>query len=107
MVGYMNRESLRKTLETDTPGSIAGAGSDCGKRARRQATSSASKTSTDCDQDTLLIQVTQEGPGACHEGYHSCFHYGVTIDGGVEGENMSAERTFDPESVWLLEWRNT
>jgi len=27
----------------------------------------------DCDQDTLLIQVTQQGEGACHTGQYSCF----------------------------------
>jgi phosphoribosyl-AMP cyclohydrolase len=27
----------------------------------------------DCDGDTLLIVVEQEGRGACHTGEHSCF----------------------------------
>jgi len=27
----------------------------------------------DCDRDTLLIQVTQSGAGACHTGSFSCF----------------------------------
>ena len=28
----------------------------------------------DCDGDTLLFVVDQDGPGACHTGEHSCFH---------------------------------
>ena len=28
----------------------------------------------DCDGDTLLFQVEQEGAGACHTGARSCFH---------------------------------
>jgi phosphoribosyl-AMP cyclohydrolase/phosphoribosyl-ATP pyrophosphohydrolase/phosphoribosyl-AMP cyclohydrolase len=28
----------------------------------------------DCDGDTLLFLVEQEGAGACHTGAHSCFH---------------------------------
>jgi phosphoribosyl-AMP cyclohydrolase len=28
----------------------------------------------DCDGDTLLFVVEQEGKGACHTGEHSCFH---------------------------------
>ena len=28
----------------------------------------------DCDGDTLLFVVEQEGRGACHTGDHSCFH---------------------------------
>jgi phosphoribosyl-AMP cyclohydrolase len=28
----------------------------------------------DCDGDTLLFRVEQEGGGACHTGEYSCFH---------------------------------
>jgi phosphoribosyl-AMP cyclohydrolase/phosphoribosyl-ATP pyrophosphohydrolase/phosphoribosyl-AMP cyclohydrolase len=28
----------------------------------------------DCDGDTLLLVVDQDGAGACHTGEHSCFH---------------------------------
>ncbi len=28
----------------------------------------------DCDGDTLLFVVDQDGAGACHTGEHSCFH---------------------------------
>jgi phosphoribosyl-AMP cyclohydrolase len=28
----------------------------------------------DCDGDTLLFMVEQEGKGACHTGAYSCFH---------------------------------
>ncbi len=34
----------------------------------------------DCDGDTLLIQVAQQGP-ACHEGYLSCFFRSAGTDG--------------------------
>lgn len=46
----------------------------------------------DCDGDSLLYLVTQEG-GACHTGYESCFYR--TIDGEIVGE-----RAFDPENVY-------
>ncbi len=32
------------------------------------------KASFDCDGDTLLFQVRQEGAGACHTGEYSCFY---------------------------------
>lgn len=73
MLAYMNRESLKKTLETGytwfwsrsrqelwnkgaTSGHVQRIVSICG----------------DCDDDTLLICVEQTGP-ACHTGAHSCF----------------------------------
>lgn len=28
----------------------------------------------DCDEDTLLVLVDQDGGGACHTGERSCFH---------------------------------
>ena len=39
----------------------------------------------DCDGDTLLFVVEQEGGGACHTGNHSCFYRGFGPDeaGGV------------------------
>lgn len=46
----------------------------------------------DCDGDAILYLVEQEG-GACHTGFHSCFHR--TLDGDVVGE-----RVFDPDAVY-------
>lgn len=34
----------------------------------------------DCDADTLLIRVDQQGGGACHTGARSCFHHDVESD---------------------------
>jgi phosphoribosyl-AMP cyclohydrolase len=36
----------------------------------------------DCDGDTLLFVVEQEGRGACHTGDHTCFHrsFGAASD---------------------------
>lgn len=46
----------------------------------------------DCDADTLLYRVRQDG-GACHTGYHSCFHR--RLDGEVDGTQV-----FDPDGVY-------
>ncbi len=32
---------------------------------------------TDCDSDTLLIRVRQNGAGACHTGSYSCFTHAI------------------------------
>lgn len=46
----------------------------------------------DCDGDTLLYLVDQEG-GACHTGFRSCFYH------TLEGEEVG-ERLFDPDDVY-------
>ena len=35
----------------------------------------------DCDGDTLLVVVEQEGKGACHTGAHSCFYRAFGAEG--------------------------
>jgi phosphoribosyl-AMP cyclohydrolase len=39
--------------------------------------------SYDCDGDTLLFVVDQEGQGACHTGNHSCFFRAFGADAGA------------------------
>jgi len=74
MVGWMNRDSLRRTLETGRTWFWSRSrqeywckGETSGDRqyVRRAA--------YDCDMDALLFVVEQEGRGACHTGERSCF----------------------------------
>jgi phosphoribosyl-AMP cyclohydrolase len=51
----------------------------------------------DCDADALLVRVEAVGPGACHEGYRSCFFRKLDSDGSAE---ITDERTFAPETVY-------
>lgn len=75
MLAWMNEESLRKTLET---------GRTWFWSRSRQEYWCKGETSGDrqfvregyydCDGDTLLFVVEQEGRGACHTGERSCFY---------------------------------
>ncbi|HZJ70379.1 MAG TPA: bifunctional phosphoribosyl-AMP cyclohydrolase/phosphoribosyl-ATP diphosphatase HisIE [Planctomycetota bacterium] len=81
MVAWMDREALRETLAT---------GSTHFWSRSRQALWRKGETSghvqhvdavfADCDRDTLLVQVHQEGV-ACHTGARSCFHARLAGDG--------------------------
>jgi len=49
----------------------------------------------DCDGDTLLFDVEQEG-GACHEGYRSCFYRKLE-----DGKFVKVlDRIFDPKKIY-------
>lgn len=81
MVGFLNEESYRKTLESGfvtfwsrTRKKLWMKGETSGNRLRIV------NASTDCDRDTLLFRVVVEGDGlVCHEGTVSCFTRPIPI----------------------------
>jgi len=78
MLAYMNRESLEKTLETgQTWFWSRSRGELWNKGATSGNVQNVVSIYGDCDNDTLLVNVTQNGP-ACHTGEYSCFFNKVT-----------------------------
>lgn len=74
MMAYMNRESLRKTLETG----LAHFWSRSRQRLWKKGETSGHLQRVkgayyDCDEDALLFKVEQIG-AACHTGNRSCFY---------------------------------
>jgi len=97
MVGFMNEEAWRKTVETGfatfysrSRNKLWLKGETSGHRLR------VVEIRTDCDQDALLIRVEAQGPGVCHNGYESCFYRRLedsswsTIDG----------QSYDPKQTY-------
>ncbi len=75
MLAWMNRESLRKTLDTGrmwfwsrSRQELWCKGETSGDRQWVR------RAYFDCDGDALLFEVDQEGRGACHTGNESCFY---------------------------------
>jgi len=97
MVGFMNEEAWRLTVESG----FATFYSRTRNKLWQKGESSGHKLvvkslQTDCDQDSVLIQVEALGPGVCHEGYSSCFFRTLSASDWV----VSETRTFDPEKVY-------
>ena len=73
MLAYMNKESLIKTLEGDTAWYYSRSRNELwNKGVTSGHFQEVKEIWTDCDNDTLLIKVIQNGT-ACHTGKKSCF----------------------------------
>lgn len=82
MLGFVNREAWQKTISSGyvtfysrTRNELWTKGETSGNRLK------VISASTDCDRDSLLIQVEVEGAGVvCHEGTRSCFTKKIDIE---------------------------
>lgn len=73
MMAWMNRESLRKTLETGLATYWSRSRQEFWVKGLTSGhTQRVVSVSVDCDADALLVKVEQKG-AACHENYRSCF----------------------------------
>ncbi|WP_301108712.1 bifunctional phosphoribosyl-AMP cyclohydrolase/phosphoribosyl-ATP diphosphatase HisIE [Sporosarcina sp.] len=73
MLAYMNKESIEKTIETKETWFYSRSRKELwNKGATSGNRQQVKRISADCDSDTLLIQVTPQGP-ACHTGEKTCF----------------------------------
>ncbi|MBY0223790.1 MULTISPECIES: bifunctional phosphoribosyl-AMP cyclohydrolase/phosphoribosyl-ATP diphosphatase HisIE [Sporosarcina] len=73
MLAYMNKDAIEKTLETNETWFYSRSRQELwNKGATSGNRQQVKRISVDCDQDTLLIQVTPQGP-ACHTGRKTCF----------------------------------
>lgn len=88
MLAYMNKESLKRTLETKSTWFWS--------RSRRELWNKGATSGNlqqvkaihyDCDADTLLIKVKQQG-NACHTGERSCFYNEVYKEGEEYRDNL-------------------
>ncbi|WP_194189741.1 phosphoribosyl-AMP cyclohydrolase [Clostridium chrysemydis] len=74
MLGYMSRESLKKTLETNHTWFFSRSKNRLWNKGETSNNFQIVKDiKIDCDNDTILILVDQIGV-ACHTGKRSCFY---------------------------------
>lgn len=94
MMAYMNKESLKMTLESGYTHFWSRSRQKFWKKGETSGhVQEVKAVLVDCDADTLLIRVKQRGPGACHTGHHSCFYRTI---GGEE----IAKKTFSEDDVY-------
>ena len=93
MLAYVSPDALEQTLETGRAHYYSRSRDELWEKGATSGhTQEIQEVRVDCDEDTLLYLVAQEG-GACHTGHESCFYR--TIDGENVGETV-----FDPDDVY-------
>ena len=104
MVGYMNAESLLRTLETGEAWYWSRSRQEYWKKgATSGQVQKVIEIRTDCDQDAIWLRVRVEGNGAtCHVGYRSCFFRTIHRDknGKIRLERAEAAPVYDPEEIY-------
>lgn len=97
MVAYMNDTALRQTIETGKTHFWSRSRQKYWMKGESSGhTQDVRAVYTDCDRDTVLIEVVQHG-AACHDGYFSCFYRRLNDAGGWD---VVAEKLFDPDEVY-------
>ena len=104
MLGYMNAEALRKTIETGE----AHYWSRSRKVLWHKGASSGLvqkvvELRIDDDQDAVWLRVAIPGDASCHVGYRSCFYRSVPLGAGAADRVLKfeeSEKAFDPKKIY-------
>tara|TARA_Y100000589_G_scaffold255234_1_gene244199 strand:+ start:136 stop:795 length:660 start_codon:yes stop_codon:yes gene_type:complete len=91
MLAWMNKESLKKTIETNEVHYWSRSRSEIWRKGETSGNTQLLKEIRfDCDSDALIISILQNGDGACHTGERSCFFNQITRNlNGFEKEKRS------------------
>ena len=107
MLAYMNEEALQKTMDTGYAHYFSRSRNKLWKKGESSGnTQEVKDILIDCDNDTILLKVKQNGP-ACHTGRKSCFFTNlktneITMDKEKEIEYNFVDRLYHT----LLERKN-
>ena len=124
MLAYADREAVARTIETGRAHYYSRSRDELWEKGATSGNvQRVHSVRVDCDADTLLYLVDQDG-GACHTGHRSCFYRDIDGVGGSqeggqtdgEGDEMSGkgneadefvvtvetigEEVFDPDAVY-------
>ncbi len=98
LLAYMNQEALQATLRT---GRAHFWSRSRGKLWRKGETSGREQVVEglyiNCEDNSLLLRVRQQGAAACHTGHPTCYYRRLDPDGAWR---TVQERAFDPAEVY-------
>ena len=104
MLGYMNEEALRKTIETGEAHYYSRSRKVLWhKGATSGLVQKIAEMRIDDDQDAVWLRVDIPGEASCHVGYRSCFYRAIPVakdPDALELEFKESEKVFDPLKVY-------
>ena len=98
MLAYMDKTALERTLKEKKTVFFSRSRNKYWVKGESSGhVQTVTQSLTDCDNDTILIKVTQKG-GACHLGYRTCFVHELDSSGAIV--KVTQEKVFDPDKVY-------
>ena len=102
MLAYMNEEALNLSLKTGFAHYFSRTKNRIWKKGEESGNTQAiDEIFLDCDNDTILLKVVQNGGLACHTGAKSCFFRKISKGGGEsnlasnDGQNLTQEQNLN------------
>ena len=106
MHGYMNSESLKKTIETKEAHYWSRSRKSIWHKGKTSGfTQKVIQIRIDDDQDSVWLSVDIGNGASCHVGYKSCFYRSIPLGKIDQSEKVEMkfeekEKKFDPEKVY-------
>lgn len=105
MQGYMNEESLKKTITLGQAVYYSRSRKTIWHKGKTSGLIQTIKEiRIDDDQDCIWLRVEVEGGASCHVGYRSCFYRSVPFGNNQSSEQKltfeEKEKVFDPKKIY-------
>jgi phosphoribosyl-AMP cyclohydrolase len=98
LVAYMNAEALAATLRTGRAHFWSRSRGRLWRKGERSGREQiVAGLYVNCEQNSLLLRVQQQGGAACHTGYPTCYYRQLAPDGAWQ---VVEERVFDHAEVY-------
>ena len=105
MQGYMNEESLKKTITLGQAVYYSRSRKTIWHKGKTSGLiQNIKEIRIDDDQDCIWLRVEVEGGASCHVGYRSCFYRSVPFGNNQSSEQkltfVEKEKVFDPKKIY-------
>ena len=106
MHGYMNKEALKKTIETKEAHYWSRSRKSIWRKGEKSGfVQNVKEIRIDDDQDSVWLAVDIGEGASCHVGYRSCFYRSIPLGNienseKIEMEFTETKKTFDPKKVY-------